>query len=290
MPISGANLAPEQRFFGLFVGPSGGGKTPSACSFMDSTSDKEVLVLDFDDRVRGILGTPWVDKSRVKIERFPSKFKDTDPAVHIKVGEVLELVLAQINSRQNPYSTIVLDSLTSQTAGFIMDSLALTHIGNKGMNMGKIKIPGIEEYKFESTGTHQLIAFLKTLPIQNVIVSAHITDRYGKDPSQPVNDKMDMRPSVVVGEGLSIRPKLAAELPGLFDHVFRFERKVINNQNRVFVQFWTDLARTVYPNLPVGEIDITGQSFYKVLMGLVNGTTKIVNGVPVANSSAVVGK
>ena len=266
MPNAG-NLTAESRFFGLFVGPSGGGKTPSACSFVNASKDKKVLVFDFDGRIRTLLNTPWIDRSRIDYDYYPPIQKAGDKQNFQKLNDVFATLQVQLSMGQCPYNTLILDSLTTQTFAFICDALPMTHAGNKGRSIGAMKMAGPDDYNFESTGTHQVLAFFKSLPIQNIICTAHVIDKYEKeDPDNP------MSPSVIKGSRLSLRDKLSANIPGLFDHVFEFKRQHYSGQNKLIVKFWSDLARSVYPNLPSGDIDITGKSFYDVLMGYVNGT------------------
>lgn len=277
MPNASTLTTDKSRFFGLFIGPSGSGKTPSACSFIGETG--RALVLDFDGRIRGILGTPWIDRARIDYEYYPPLMGNTigQKLTFDKLNTLFDLLFNQCQQQQCPYDTLILDSLTTQTFAFICDALPITHAkGNKdatdskdkkdkGRMIGSMRMAGPDDYNFESTGTNQVLAFLRSLPIKNVIVTAHIVDRYGKEDPDNV-----MSPSVKVGERLSIRDKLAANIPGMFDHVFRFERRELNNQTRVYVRFWSDVARTVYPNLPHGEVDITGKDFYKYFMELAN--------------------
>jgi hypothetical protein len=101
------------------------------------------------------------------------------------------------------------------------------------------------------------------LPIQNIIVSAHIVDRYGKPPGAN-NEYAD---SVVIGEKLSLRDKISENVQIYFDHVFRFDREEIGNRIQFTVKFWSDIARTSY-KLPEGKHDITGKNFYEFMRGL----------------------
>lgn len=270
-----ANLTPDSRFFGLFIGHSGSGKTPSACSFANASKDKRVKVFDFDGRIRGILNTPWIDKSKIDYDYYPPIHKVGDKQNFQKLNDEFAALQVQCNMGQCPYNTLVLDSLTTQTFAFICDALPMTHAGksnsgnDKGKKMGTMNIAGMEDYMFESTGTMQVLAFLRSLPIQNIIITAHIIDKYEKeDPENPFS------PSIVKGSKLSLRDKLSANIPGLFDHVFQFRREFVGGQNKIFVNFWSDIARTVYPNLPMNQVDITGKSFYDVLTGYVNGQPK----------------
>jgi hypothetical protein len=106
------------------------------------------------------------------------------------------------------------------------------------------------------------MAFLRSLPIPFVIVNAHIVDKFGKaDPDDSYSE------SVVVGEKLSIRDKIGANIGIYFDHIFRFERRMVGLHEHFFVRFRSSLACTSYPELPSGEVDITGKSFHEVLKG-----------------------
>ena len=73
----------------------------------------------------------------------------------------------------------------------------------------------------------------------------------------------------MVGEKLSLRNKISASIGIYFDHIFRFDRKMIGDKEKYTVQFKGDLACTSFAGLPNGEVDITGKNFYEVLYGYV---------------------
>ncbi len=280
-------LTTGSRFLGLFIGPSGSGKTPAACSFITDeakAAGRRVRVFDFDGRIRGLLGCPWVDRSVVDYDYYPPRMPGT---VFAKLNKDLEALQVQCNLNMNVYDTIVVDSLTTQTFAFLCDSIPLTHSGGgdgkdkkKGRSIGTLLVEGMDDYKFESTGTYSMLAFFRSLPVKNVIFTAHIIDRYGKPTTTGDNGMEVENPyagSVIVGERLSLRDKLAANIPGLFDHVFRFERKMVGNEPHFYVRFWSDLARTVFQGMPLGDQDVTNQNFYKYLMGLTKEVTASSN-------------
>ncbi|MGH7238447.1 MAG: hypothetical protein ACREHG_00115, partial [Candidatus Saccharimonadales bacterium] len=104
-----------------------------------------------------------------------------------------------------------------------------------------------------------------------IIVSAHIVDRYGKrDPADKYSE------SVVVGEKLSIRDKIGENSLIYFDHVFKFEREDMGRSVRHTCQFNGEIARTAFPNLPNGKVDITGVNFYEKLMQKVNPSVPVL--------------
>lgn len=253
---SANNLTAESRFMGLFIGPSGSGKTVAECSFPGP-----IKVLDFDGRIRGILGAPWIDKSQIEYDYYPPRISGDGKPTYERINQDLEALLVMVSTNKCPYKTIILDSITSQTFAMLCDAVPLTHkgdSGSKGKKIGTLNMAGPEDYGFEATATYNLMAFLRSLPL-NILVSAHIIDRYGKaDP----NDKYSER--VIVGEKLSIRDKIGENIQIYFDHVFRFSKS--DNGLKYTVQFRGDLARTSFEKLPNGSIDITGKNFYKAMM------------------------
>lgn len=268
---SAENLTPDSRFFALFVGPKHSGKTVAATSVRsDSQSEAPgyVSVEDFDGRIRGILGAPWINKKNLSYDFYPPKMP--------KLVEKLEgkfqgwLIAAEIGGHIP--ETEIIDSITAECLAMIQQALPITHAANqsgkaKGKIMGGIFMPGPEDYGMEASATYSIMAFLRTIPIKNVIVTAHTVDRFGKsDPDDPYSE------SIVVGEKLSIRDKIGENIKIYFDHIFRFDRRVLNGEERFFVRFRGDLACTSYAALPAGELDITGKDFYReVLIPLLKG-------------------
>lgn len=268
---SAENLTPDSRFFALFVGPKHSGKTVAATSVRsDSQSEAPgyVSVEDFDGRIRGILGAPWINKKNLSYDFYPPKMP--------KLVEKLEgkfqgwLTAAEIGGHIP--ETEIIDSITAECLAMIQQALPITHAANqsgkaKGKTMGGIFMPGPEDYGMEASATYSIMAFLRTIPIKNVIVTAHTVDRFGKsDPDDPYSE------SIVVGEKLSIRDKIGENIKIYFDHIFRFDRRVLNGEERFFVRFRGDLACTSYAALPAGELDITGKDFYReVLIPLLKG-------------------
>lgn len=271
---SAATLGPDKRFFGLFVGKSGSGKTCAECSF-----PKPIKVLDFDGRIRGILGAPWIDRSSgIDYEYYPPRVGKPGAAqmkfTYERVNNDLEALYTLCQVGQNRYQTLILDSLTTMTYALICDSIPLSHQqggpggSKKGKYMGSLPMAGPEDFGFENTNSQNIMAYLRAIPIPNIIVSAHIVDRYGL-PIKVENDgtahEVDYADRVIVGEKLSIRDKLAENIPVYFDHVFRFDKDFVNNREKFKVQFRSDLARTSYGKLP-NEIDVTGKSFYDAMI------------------------
>lgn len=254
---SAETLTPENRFFALFVGESGSGKTVAACSF-----PSPIDVDDFDGRIRGILGVDWIERKGIAYDYYPPKSPAGAVPNYIKINNKYESIQIQQGMGQMDIKTKVLDSLTSECFALINDAMPMTHVEGKGgkekgRSIGKMMIPSMDDYSFEANGTYSILAFLRSMPIPNVIVSAHYVDRFAKsDPDNPFSE------SVVVGKKLSVMDKIGANIMPYFDHVFEFRRHV----NRFYVKFRGELARTSYKDLPDGEHEITGKPFYGFMM------------------------
>jgi hypothetical protein len=94
---------------------------------------------------------------------------------------------------------------------------------------------------------------------------AHVRDRYGKaDPNDDYSER------VVVGEKISLRDKISENVQVYFDHIFKFDKSMVNQFEHYTCQFRSDIARTTFKDLPNGVVDITKRDFYKGIMAKVN--------------------
>ena len=261
------------RFIGLFVGESGSGKTAAEASF-----PKPIHFDDFDGRIGGAQGCKWLDLSGIDYDYYPPKQPGTIQKLNARLASLMN-VSALAPVLQLP-STHVTDSITNMTFAFLCQAMGLTHKqgardekrgryigGGGGAEGGPIAMAGPEDYGLEAQATYDYIAFLKSLPIPNIIISAHIIDRYGK-PIGPDGEELTYADSIVVGHKLSIRDKIAENIKSHFDHVFKFERISDNltSAERFYVTFRGGIARTSYSWLPSGRQDITGREFYSCMM------------------------
>lgn len=258
------NLSPDGRFNALFVGASGTGKTPAACSFQTPNEKTFVWDWDFDGRIRGLLGCPWVDRSRISYDYFPPMKSGVQ--TFSSINDKCEMLQNNILQNKNLYETIVLDSLTGMCNCLICDAIPLAHTGgaagkSKGRKLGAINMPGMEEYGYEANGTDQIISFLRSIPIKNFIATAHIVDKYGKiDPDDPYSA------TEVIGTTICLRPKISAKIGIYFDNIFIFSKEWKANKAKYFVEFRGELARTVYSGLP-DRAEITNMNFYEYMQG-----------------------
>lgn len=270
MPMADT-LTPESRFMALFVGPKHSGKTVAACSWMDASKKGNIKVLDGDGRIRGILATPWVQKSRIEYDYYPPE-KVNGKNFFQRVNDDCDFFLDQMRKDRTLFQTYIADSATAFCKNLILDSIPLTHEKGAGIKIGTLEMAGPRDFGFESTGFDQYLSFLRSLPC-NVIVTAHVVDKFDK----PVGDdgkKNQYAENIIVGEKISLRDKIAVNSTIYFDHVFRFDRKMVRNEERFFVEYISDIACTSFPNLKPGRYDITGQSFYEFTMKLLGASGK----------------
>jgi hypothetical protein len=249
------NVSPNPRIFALHVSESGDGKSDAAASYPGPFHQ-----WDFDGRNEALL-------SKVK-PRGPLEPKDVSfTRFYPKNGyepfqDELNILEMQRISRQFPYGTCELASITSFNRALIVSS----HNIQKGKMIGKLRMSGPGDFNFEVSGMAQLMDQLEIFPC-NVIVSAHIIDKWGKpDTGNPEKDQYAANEKI--GEKIALRDQPGAVLPSMFSNVFRFSRKVVSGQMKYYVNFATDLAKNSF-GIPPGEHDITGKMFYPYLQDLI---------------------
>lgn len=263
-----SSLTAESRFMALFVGPKHSGKTSAACSWYTPEGTKKIKALDGDGRIKGILGCPWIDKSRVDYDYFPPRIAGKRETFFERLNNDLEAMLVDISSGRCQYETYVGDSLTAVCKNLIIDSVPLTHAEGKGKKIGALNMAGPEDYGFESTGTDSYLSFLRSIPL-NVIVIAHVVPKFDKPIIVGANGreyKDTYAESVQVGEKLSLRDKIGANVSIYFDHIFRFDRRIVSGEEKFFVEFVGDLACTSFPGFKPGWYDITGKNFRQFVL------------------------
>jgi len=261
----------DQRFFGMFVGRHHSGKTAAEASF-----PKPIDFEDFDGRIGGA-SVPWLDPTDITYTYWAPKMPNLIGKLNEKLDNMLSI--SQIQSSASAGlrlpKTHVTDSITNQCAAFMAQAINLTHMkevegqsGRRkaGRRIGPVQIPGQAYYGLESQGMSDYVAFLKSLPIPNVIFSAHLIDQYGFDKDDEGNDLIFL-PRVVTGQKLSIRDKIGENIQTHFDHIFKFERETSGREDKFYVTFRGGIACTSYSWLPYGRHDWTGKPFYEFMMG-----------------------
>lgn len=267
---SAENIQPDSRSLNLFIGRSGSGKSAAAYSY-----PQPLHVLDLDGRIRGGL-TSWINRKGITYDYFPSK--PDKGTVFDLLNQYFETQRILLRNGQSNLETLVLDSATWQAIDLLLDAIPLTHATGqatdkeKGRSIGNMQMAGPSDYSFQSTGILQTVAYLKSLPIKNIIVTAHVVGKWGKrkDVAGKIIDPYG--PSELIGEQLCLTDKLAETLPSSFDNVFRFEKVDVGYATKYFFEGEGELARNTY-GIPYGRNDITNKDFYKLLMEQTNATT-----------------
>jgi hypothetical protein len=262
----------DQRFFAMFVGRHHSGKTVAEASF-----PKPIDFEDFDGRIGGA-SVPWLNLEGITYTYWPPKQPNLIGKLNEKLENMMGIAALQTQASAAGLSlpkTHVTDSVTSQCFSFISQAIALTHMkedddkpGKKrkaGRWIGPVQMAGPEDYGLESQGMGDYVAFLKSLPIQNVILSAHLIDQYGFEKDEEGNDLV-YEPRIVTGQKLSIRDKVGENIQIHFDHVFKFERVFQSGEDHFFVTFRGGIACTSYSWLPYGRHDWTKKPFYEFMM------------------------
>lgn len=266
MPAA-SSIQPDTRSFSLFIGRSGSGKSAAAYSY-----PQPLHIIDLDGRIRGGL-VPWIDRKGITYDYFPSK--PSQGTVFEQLNNYFSALQIMTKNGQSQLKTLVIDSLTWNAIDLLLDAIPLTHAStqiqgeSKGRTIGTLQIAGPSDYQFQSTGILQILAFLKSLPIQNIIATAHVVGRWGKRKDQNGKILDPYGPSELLGEQLNLTDKLTESVPSIFDNVFRFEKVDTGSAIKFFFEAQGELARSAYPELPYNRMEITEKDFYKQLMSRV---------------------
>ena len=278
-------LTNESRFNGLFIGGSGCGKKVAACTF-----PHPIKYLDFDNRIRGILGASWIERKGIDYKYYPPCKGPGQKLMYEEINADCDAMMTQAFLNQFPYKTVIIASLTGEFYGLLKDATTLTHnIGAKGEKksgryVGTMAIPDPGDYPFVYNGLRNILAFFRSLPGVNVIVMGHTVPRYAK-PIKESGEVDNYADAVQVGTRLSLTDKAASELPSGFDNIFEFSKAFDGNKEHFYVQFRSDMARTTYAKLPNGQIEITGRNFYEYFKQYSDDTLSIATDTSAAVQS-----
>lgn len=244
-----------QRFFGLFVSRSAGGKSCAAMSF--KREGQAGKVLDFDLR-KGYVGQSYLPLKGWTIKQFPPLI-----SYMIDVEKELESAVGMFKAGQWPYDCICIASLGPMARILLTDSLEYT----KGNTKGKTRLSGPPDYNYQSQALLQIFDYLRSLPC-HVIVECMLARRYGPGSKKDRDGNLiEYQDQEIIGEELAgITNKLSEIIPGYFDEIYKFSRS--DDGSKFYVEFYTDVARTIF-KFPRGKQDITGKNFYQYWLELV---------------------
>jgi hypothetical protein len=211
MPINLSNANYEKFFRGLFVSPTGRGKTIAASSWPGKT-----LVLDFDGRHRPIID--WYPE-RVKAGDFV--VEETNPA---NFWSKFKPCIDEL-CKFNPYQNIILDGITTlSTTTVVMQMLvkgSWADWGNKKtdegkgqkVNTGGVMVPSWDEFNGEAMIISTLLETLKSFKC-NLFVTAHPIQRTAIDAKKKASKYTSIT---------TFGPKIESIIPAYFDEVWYFD-------------------------------------------------------------------
>lgn len=248
-----SDYSPTSKFFCIFKGEPGSGKSIAAASF------PEPFFLDLDGRIKSVATFYRADPAKlakIEYDRFTNFFRIKEKLKELKT--------------RCPYKTIVVDSLTA-LADIIIRQMIMEK-GDSGKKVGGQRVASIEDYGGEAAGLMEVIDSLREIYDNhgaNIILTAHVLQTEVKDLEQP--GKTTYSRSLLTGG-----KKVAAKLPGYFDEVWHFQ--VVPSINVADPPSYSvithhagsDYAKTSLP-LPT-RIDFTGKSLYTEVARLLKMT------------------
>lgn len=251
-----SKLKPSEHLMALFLGKSGSGKTPQACSFPGTT-----YVFSFDHRMRGLLGCPWIDLQNVEYDEYDSTTGWS------AVQKKMDLLKIYSSTGKLPYKTIVIDSAYTFCLSMAYESKRIRGTGKGSRTIGTFPMLTPEDYNVVSQSFHVLVYDYLQQFNCNVIMTGWVVDRWGKPKITVQGQEVDDPDKIyadkeVIGEKMLLNDKLAESIPGYFDDIYKFDKEIdARGGERYTVQFRGDTARTTRKELKSGVNDITGKSF-----------------------------
>lgn len=253
-----SNVSLDTRFFCLFKGDPGSGKSIAAGSYPGHKEKPNIgpYFIDTDRRIKSVINY-WRPRGReFHYDQFSNFFQ---------INQKLEEFLGYC-----PYHTIVLDGITTTGKLLLKTMVDTRDAGQKRIIRGGIELNQIEDYGGEGKGLDVIINNLQVISIRhatNVIVTAHVleTSTYNIK-----NQQTTVSRSILTGG-----KKVAASLPVCFDEAYHFDVKTGMNDNDlprhtvVTHNVGTDWAKTA---LPIDlRIDFTNGSLYDEVMKQLEG-------------------
>ena len=226
----------------LLVGINGSGKTRFWGSFPGP-----IYCFDFDNRLATIK-KDFGDRTDIEYDTYDlSNFKKLDAK------------LDQFQNKGCPYTTVVVDSITSAATSAVLYSLGETH----GKTVAGLSVPSFDEYVVETTTITKLLEILSKVVNGHIVMTAHPVDR--------METKTDGKKAIItkVSSIVTYGSKVSSIIPNYLDEVYALRSgKDVNNH--AFRTFYTTvneendvLAKTSLP-LP-SKIDWTDSNAFDVL-------------------------
>ena len=249
----------DTRFFCLFKGDPGSGKSIAAASYPGHKEKSNIgpYFMDNDGRMKSVVNY-WRPKGReFHYDRFDSFL-------------ALNTRLEKFYTHEPPYQTIVYDGITTGSDQILADMISTRETDKKKVKRAGIEFLQIEDYGGESRGLQVIIDNLKAISFRwgvNVIVTAHVLTIESTD--------IKTRVTTTSRSLLTAGKKIAAKLPVHFDECYQFD--VQTDMDVTAPPKYTvvtrntgwDWAKTALP-IPA-RIDFTNGSLYDIIMNHLEG-------------------
>lgn len=248
----------DTRFFCLFKGDPGCGKSIAAASYPGHRERKNIgpYFFDIDKRIKSVINY-WRPRGREFIYDHYQNF--------YQIQQKLEEFTVYC-----PFETLVFDGITMGGKLILRTMIDTRDSGSKRVIRGGIELNQIEDYGGEGKGLDKIIEMLQVISVRqsvNVIVTAHILETSSTDIKTKV--------TTVSRSLLTGGKKVAASLPVCFDEAYHFDVQPSFDPNEmpkhtiVTHNVGDDWAKTALP-LPM-RLDFTNQSLYDVIMRELEG-------------------
>jgi hypothetical protein len=240
-----ADIQLDARFFCLFKGDPGVGKSIAAASF------PKPFIFDNDRRIKSVVNY-WRPRGKEVDYMHAKDF--------IQIQQKLESFLCNC-----PYETIVYDGFTTGADMILRTMQTTRETGAKKIMRGGIELLQIEDYGGESQGLKWIIETLKDISWRqnvHVICTAHVLETSSTN--------LKTQQSTISRSLMTAGKKIAAALPVHFDEAYHFD--VQSGFDPTDMPKYTilthhvgqDWAKTALP-LPM-RIDFTNGSLYDKIM------------------------
>lgn len=229
-----------KRFMILLIAPTGFGKTLTSGSFHKAG---KMWIADFDWRLK-ILKLKLPADADIEYDQYgPHNF-------HEFTEKMRGLV------KNNPYKTIMIDSITSLTVSSVTSQMIQKGASNKKTGGGMF-VPSWDEWNGEAAAVTELLDICKILKC-HVIWTAH-----------PVN-KLDMNNNTKFQSITSYGPKVTGMIPGYFDEIYhmRIDRGFTEKDpTKRLIITSSDIIETARTSLGIPKtLDVTDEGLYDALM------------------------
>jgi hypothetical protein len=242
----------------LLISPSGAGKTCIGAGWPG-----KYVCMDFEDRIRGILGVPWLNEKIARGEIEWESFVPKRGGKMLGYNDVFTyLAKLEVRVATGEVQTVQLSSTSSLIRFLISESLN-NGIANKPKhyNIGQIELAQKQDYNYTAACMANIIyTNLKSFKC-NVFIDSHLKDKVVAAPTETEPDR-----TLVVGRTLKAPGQLADEIPTWFDETWELtvDDTIKSQPPKRYVLFKSALAKTTIQGIP-HKVEFTDKNLYDVI-------------------------